>query len=310
VLLLAFCVAVRHAGSQTNAGNAQNAAAYRLRVAVEEVVVTFHAADAHGLPVNDLKLDDIKLLDNGKPPALVFDFRVMQDAPIRAGILVDASDSMQGHLSGARAIAIEYAQHLLRQQTDHAFVADFVRRDRIVQPWTDDPTAITAGIRKVSAGAGSLSHGTAILDTIYHTCISQFGETDHAVSGNFILLFSDGEDNASDTSLQEAVNACQHRNIAIYAFRAEAEPGLSAPGPKMLADLTAQTGGRVFRDNESEAEIYDDLRTIEASMRNQYRIAYKPAELKHDGLFHRIVLVAPERVDHVTVRSGYYAPLQ
>lgn len=308
VLLLVFCAHARVASAQTNAADAQSAAAYRLRVAVEEVVVTFHAADAHGLSVNDLRPDEIKLLDNGKPPALVFDFRVMEDFPVHAGILVDASESMQGHLSGARAIATEYAQRLLRQQTDQAFVADFVRRARIVQPWTGDPAVLTAGIRKVKAGAGGLSQGTAILDTVYRACVYQFGEINRAVSGNFILLFSDGEDNASDTSLQEAVDACQRSNTAIYAFRAEAEPGLSSPGPKMLAELTAQTGGRVFRDNSSDGEIYEDLCVIEASMRNQYRIAYKPAELKHDGSFHHIVLVGPERVDRVTVRSGYYAP--
>jgi VWFA-related protein len=310
VLLLAFCAHALRVGSQTNTGDAQSAEAYRLRVAVEEVVVTFHAADAHGLSVNDLRLDEIELLDNGKPPAPVFDFRVMENFPVHAGILVDASESMQGHLSIARAIANEYAQRLLRQQGDQAFVADFVRRERIVQPWTSDPALVSAGIRKVSAGAGSLSHGTAILDTVSHACVSQFGEVNRAVSGNFILLFSDGEDNASDTSLQEAVDACQRSNTAIYAFRAEAEPGLSSPGPKMLAELTAQTGGRVFRDNSSDAEIYEDLRAIEASMRNQYRIAYRPAELKHDGSFHHIVLVGPERVDQVTVRSGYYAPAQ
>jgi hypothetical protein len=43
-------------------------------------------------------------------------------------------------------------------------------------------------------------------------------------------------------------------------------------------------------------------------MRNQYRIAYKPAELKHDGAFHEIELVGPDRVKSITVRSGYYAP--
>jgi hypothetical protein len=50
------------------------------------------------------------------------------------------------------------------------------------------------------------------------------------------------------------------------------------------------------------------LRTIEANLRNQYRLVYRPAELQHDGSFHRIALIAPDRVDRVTIRSGYYAP--
>ena len=221
---------------------------------------------------------------------------------------MDASESMQSHISGNRAIAVQYAQRFLRQQTDQAFVGDFVRRARILQPWTADPTALTAAIRKVSAGAGSLSQGTAIFDTVYRACEFQFGAIDNAASGNFILLFSDGEDNTSAMRLQDAVDACQRANTTIYAFRAEPEPGFSSPGPATLAELTAQTGGRVFRDNDSEAAIYDDLRIIEADLRNQYRLVYKPADLKHDGTFHRIALIPPERVDSITIRSGYYAP--
>jgi hypothetical protein len=75
-----------------------------------------------------------------------------------------------------------------------------------------------------------------------------------------------------------------------------------------LAELADQTGGRVFHVDDVDAGIDGDLRIIETNTRNQYRIAYKPAELKHDGAFHEIELVGPDRVKSITVRSGYYAP--
>jgi len=133
---------------------------------------------------------------------------------------------------------------------------------------------------------------------------------DHAGSGNFILLFSDGEDNAGYTSLKEAVDICQRNNTTIYAFRPDPQLGFGSEGPKTLADLVSQTGGRVFNINDSDAEIDDDLRTIEADLRNQYRLIYRPEELKHDGSFHRIQLKPPDRVESVTIRSGYYAPIR
>jgi len=68
--------------------------AYRLKLPVDEVGLTFHAADAHGLPVNDLKPGEITLLDNGRPPRRILAFQLMQDFPIRAGILIDTSESM------------------------------------------------------------------------------------------------------------------------------------------------------------------------------------------------------------------------
>jgi hypothetical protein len=58
----------------------------------------------------------------------------------------------------------------------------------------------------------------------------------------------------------------------------------------------------------SESGVYEDFRDVEADLRNQYRLIYRPAELKHNGAFHRIELKAPERVDNIKIRSGYYAP--
>ncbi|HEY5214071.1 MAG TPA: VWA domain-containing protein, partial [Acidobacteriaceae bacterium] len=79
-------------------------------------------------------------------------------------------------------------------------------------------------------------------------------------------------------------------------------------GPSTLASLTSETGGRVFRDADTDADIFADLRAIEANLRNQYRLVYRPANLQHDGSFHRITLVTPDRVATTTIRPGYYAP--
>jgi VWFA-related protein len=300
---------IAHAGgaeAQTNAASGEGAATYRLSVSVDEVSLTFHAADVHGLPVNDLKLDELSILDDGRPPLRILAFRPLQDFPIRAGILMDTSESMQGYLPRNRAISIEYTQRLLRQQTDQAFVMDFDAQSRVAQPWTGDTRVLTAGIRGFGAEGKSRFRGTAIFDSIYRACLNQFGRLDTA-SGNFILLFSDGEDNASLTSAKDAVDECQHTNTAIYVFRAEPETSFSG-GPKTLAELASKSGGRVFYDDDSDAAIYNDLRIIEADLRNQYRLVYKPAQLRHDGSFHRIELRGPKRVGSINIRAGYYAP--
>lgn len=305
--VLALLVAACGSGAQTDVAAAQAAPRYNLSVAVDEVSLTFHAADAHGLPINDLKLDELSILDNGKPPHKILAFQSLHNFPIRAGILLDTSESMEGYLPRNRAISIEYAQQLLRQQTDQAFVMDFNVLSEIAQPWTSNATALAAGIRNFTRNGGSRIGGTAIFNAIYQACLSQFARIDHAASGNFILLFSDGEDNGSHAYLKQAVDMCQSANTAIYAFRAESQYS-SSSGPKTLAELTSETGGRVFFDDDSDVGIYNDLRTIEADLRNQYRLIYKPEELKHDGSFHRIDLLGPERAGNIIVRSGYYAP--
>ena len=54
-------------------------------------------------------------------------FQPMLNASIRAGILMDTSESMRDFIAANRAISIEYAQRLLRQDVDQAFVMDFGR---------------------------------------------------------------------------------------------------------------------------------------------------------------------------------------
>jgi Ca-activated chloride channel homolog len=300
-LLLGICADANRTDAQTKAPRPPS---YSLTVSVDEVSLTFHAADAHGLPINDLKLDELSVLDNGRSPRRIVAFHSLRDFPIRAGILMDTSRSMQEYISRNRAISIEYTQRLLRQRTDQAFVMDFDSQSGVVQSWTSDAVALAAGIRRFPADGQSRISGTAIFDSIYRACFNQFRTLDSTDSGNFILLFSDGED-ASRSSLDEAVAMCQRTNTAIYIFRVVPETGFST-GSRTLAELASKSGGRVFYDDDSDATIYSDLQIIEANLRNQYRLVYTPVELKRDGSFHRIELETPQRVG--AIRAGYYAP--
>ncbi len=101
---------------------------------------------------------------------------------------------------------------------------------------------------------------------------------------------------------------CQRTNTSIYAFRVEPKSSFFSAGPATLTELASKTGGRVFDADESDDAVNKDLQTIETDLRNQYRLVYKPAALKHDGAFHRIELKIPERVASIHIRSGYYAP--
>ncbi|WP_260706330.1 VWA domain-containing protein [Edaphobacter flagellatus] len=275
---------------------------YHLKVAVDEVEFTFHATDTHGLPVNDLKLDELRLFDNGHAPRRILIFQSLRDLPIRAGILLDTSSSMEKTQPADQAIATAYLQRILEQKTDQAFVMSFGRQFHLQQTWSGNPAALIAAVHHAAPSPST----TAIFDTLYAACRFQFGKLDHAATGNFILLFSDGEDDASFLSLEDAANMCQQTNTAIYAFRADSNA--NAGGARNLIHLASLTGGRVFRDSESASDFEEDLRLIHANLRNQYRIVYNPADLKRDGAFHSVALLPPDRVASVNARSGYYAP--
>jgi Ca-activated chloride channel homolog len=301
-LLSASCI-LSVARSQT-ALPAPDAKPYTLNVAVDEVSLTFHAADFHGIPIDDLQLTDLRLLDNNKKPNKILSFEAHQNLPVHFGILIDTSRSMLEHLLRNQAIANEYITHLLRKQTDRAFVMGFDFNSKVVQDWTTDSDALATSLRNISTGYSSRLGGTALFDSIYKACRDQFG-TANPLAGNFILLFTDGIDNASHARLEDDIDICQKANTAIYIFSAEPKT-FSSSGPKNLATLAAQTGGVIFFDQTRET-IWDDLRVIDANLRSQYRLVYKPQHFKRDGSFHRIKLDSPNRGGVITVRTGYYA---
>ena len=85
---------------------------YKLQLPVDEVVLTFHAVDHHGLPINDLKANELHLLDGGSPPRRIVSFDTIVNRAMRIAILLDTSESMQQTVSASKRIAQRFAEHI------------------------------------------------------------------------------------------------------------------------------------------------------------------------------------------------------
>ena len=306
-LILLCCGVAGGAGQATGGGAGQES--FRLQLPVDEVVLTFHATDVLGQPVNDLKQSEVRLLDNGVAPRRVVAFDRFAERPLHAAILLDTSDSMQRFLALNKAIAQRFVTKDFRAGIDQGLVMDFGYGSEIAQTSTADPALVARGIADAPRGNMNAPGGTALYSVIFRACFYEIGQTDSAATGNVIVLLSDGENTAGQTAIEEAIRACERSNTMIYAFRPRSGHHFST-GPKALAELTQKTGGQMFVADASADEIESDLKTIESETRNQYRIVYAPAGFKHDGSFHRIELQLPDRVKRFQVRTGYYAPVQ
>ncbi|HEY1575711.1 MAG TPA: VWA domain-containing protein [Terracidiphilus sp.] len=280
-----------------------------LRLSVDEVMLTFNATDAEGHPIKDLTAGEIRIRDNGIPPRRIVAFDQLINRPIRAGILLDTSESMARVLSANMAIAKKFVQRFFRQKSDQAFVSDFGFASELIQPWTSDSALLTSAIEDTKEKSDTPG-GTALFNAVFSACFYSFDKIDPTTTGNFILLFSDGEDNAGLTSLDEASRACQRSNTEVFAFVPSTTQAHPSTGPKALRELVARTGGRVFPVDDSDDAMLKKLMTIESEMRNQYRLVYNPADFKHDGAFHEIELQPPDHVSRIQVRIGYFAPRQ
>ena len=281
---------------------------YTLPVRVDEVSVVFSASDFEGRPIDDLTLADMRLLDNGKRQTKILKFEHRTELPLRAGILVDVSNSMQGEMHRTQMITGLFSGKILRSKSDQAFVMSFGRAQKLLQDWTSHGDELHDASLRLTEKWNGVGMGTAIYDSVYIAVRDQIAKKPELTTGtaNVILLFSDGVDNASHARLQDVMDICQQTNSRIYVFYGESKSHFGE-GQKNLRDLVAGTGGRVFY-NDDGAHALNDLRIIENDLRNNYLIAYKPSNLKDDGKFHAIRLTSPNRGGEIVTRSGYYAP--
>jgi Ca-activated chloride channel homolog len=126
------------------------------------------------------------------------------------------------------------------------------------------------------------------------------------VTGNLILLFTDGIDNMSHARLEDAIDMCQRIRTAIYIFTNQWNLRGSAQETRTLEALSAQSGGRIFM-NPGPKQIEADIETVDNDQRNQYILDFTPASLVRDRSFYRIKLQCKVPGTTVLARSGYYA---
>jgi len=281
-----------------------SAAGYTLKMPVDEVKVTFHVSDPKGNPIQHLKKDDLELFDNGKLQNRKVAFHEYSNLPIRVGFLLDNSPSMQSRMDQSQTIATELIKEFFRPNYDRAFTMGFGIRSKITQDWTEDGGAVSQGISLANVKEPDETEGTAMFDALYRACKSKFAGDESALSGNFILLFTDGEDNSSGVWESQAVDTCQRARTAVYVFNPERKERASR-GQEILEDLVAKTGGRVFYG--SKLSVHDALATTVSDMRYQYEVIYAPPGLKRDGSFHHIRMKCKVERAEIQVRSGYYA---
>jgi VWFA-related protein len=222
--------------------------------------------------------------------------------PLQVGLLVDASSSVRDRFKFEQESAIEFLNQTVRKRYDEAFVVGFDATPEVTQEFTDDTEKLARGVRALRPGGG-----TAMYDAIYYACRERLlKEPQKGPTRRAIILLSDGEDNQSHVTREEAIEMAQRAEAIIYTISTNVS-GTKGAGDKVLERIADATGGRAFfpfqiRDvTNAFAEIQDELRS-------QYAVSYKPADFKSDGHFRTIEIVANDRKNfRVRARRGYYA---
>ena len=123
-----------------------------------------------------------------------------------------------------------------------------------------------------------------------------------------IILLSDGDDNQSHVTREEAIEMAQRAEAIVYTISTNVS-GTKGPGDKVLERIADATGGRAFFPFQLR-DVSNDFAEIADELRSQYAVSYKPADFKADGHYRTIEIVANDRKSFkVRARRGYYAPV-
>lgn len=276
-----------------------------LRTTTNEVNVVFTVTDKHGRRITDLKQNDFKVLDDNKPPQEIRSFHAETNLPLQVGLLIDASNSVRDRFKFEQESAIEFLNQTIHPRYDQAFVVGFDVTPEVTQDFTDDTGALAHGVHELRAGGG-----TALYDALYFACRDKLLKAPkNTPVRRAIILLSDGDDNQSHVSREEAIEMAQRAEAIVYTISTNVS-GTKAAGDKVLERIADATGGHAFFPFQIR-DVANAFAEIQDELRSQYAISYKPADLKHDGHYRTIEIVANDKKNlRVRSRRGWYAPAQ
>jgi VWFA-related protein len=276
-----------------------------IRTFVNEVNVVFTVTDKHGRYVRDLKKADFKVLDDSSPANEIRSFHSESDLPLQVGLLVDASNSVRDRFKFEQEAAIEFLNQTVRPKSDEAFVVGFDSTPDLTQDFTNDTEALSRGVRDLRPGGG-----TAMYDALYYACRDKLlKRTRSGPVRRAVILLSDGDDNQSHVSREEAIEMAQRAEVIVYTISTNIM-GTRGRADKVLERIADATGGRAFFPFQLN-DVANAFVEIQDELRSQYALSYKPADFRADGRFHTIEILAQNKKGlKVRARHGYYAPAQ
>ncbi len=282
---------------QEPSGNDQGMFVFRRQI--EEVVLHATVVDQEKHLVTGLDRSAFTVYERGMPQTIT-SFR-REDVPVEMGIVVDNSGSMRdkrGQISQA-------VLNLIRASNpeDQIFVVNFGLKPYLDQDFTSDVKLLEAALHQVSA-KGS----TALYDAIVASAVHL--EHNPRLNKKVLLVITDGQDNMSEETLQEAARRLQQANgPTLYAIGLTGG-GLQSSGREALQSLAAGTGGVAYFPDSLD-QVDNITRTVARDIRSQYIIAYKPHNQngKPDYESLHVEANAPGYGKlTVRTRSGYYPP--
>jgi VWFA-related protein len=320
-LTIAMSSALLAQAPSTN-GPAQPGAADELpapiKVDVDVVNVLASVRDKRGGLVGNLEKSDFTVVEDGKEQSIKY-FSRDTDLPLTIGLLIDVSASQRNLIEIERSAATEFFTKVLRKK-DEAFLISFGEESELLQDYTSSPRLLEEGMRglRVSSGVGGFGpgpvptagqpRGTVLYDAVYLAANEKLRTE---VGRKVIVLITDGVDEGSRLTRDQAVEAAQKADAVIYSID-YSDPTAYGPfgggggGEGELRRMSDATGGHVYKVDRKHPldEVFQELQD---EMRSQYAIGYTPTNDVKDGSYRKLDIRVSNKDMKVQARKGYYA---
>lgn len=310
-IALAFLPPAGEAAAQPAAAPPESTGAFQFEAGVRLVTVTVSVTDKNGAGARGLDRSAFQVFEGGKAQEIV-DFRADENAPASLVILIDTSGSMIDKLEES-ADALRHFAAAINPRSEFALY-EFNSSVRLVQDFTSDRRLIGAALESLEANGG-----TAMYDAIAQGVAS-------LRAGHFprkaILLVTDGNDTASQLSLERILLTLQSAEVLLYAIGlGHGERGSFGHGymqgsspdevnGSVLNALASDVGGRAMivkgQHRVKGRDVIDDAALqVAAELYYQYVLTYVPSEEAAPGEWRKITVKVRDPDLNVRARRGY-----
>jgi len=229
--------------------------------------------------------------DGGIEQFTVREFSDQDGVPYELSLVLDYSGTMGSNIEGLESAAAGFVR--LKRPHDRISVVKFDRAPRVVAPATDSMDELL----KSFSGAGLTGFGT-------YTALfaaARLGGEQVAVAPaehpRALVLFTDGEDNASNVTPSQLYEFCRSANVPIFTV------AFGDVNRASLGDISTYTGGRFYQCYTAD-ELRAAFEDIYRSLRNYYVVTYTPPYVpgKHIA---QLALSFPGRTSPAQARAVY-----
>jgi Ca-activated chloride channel family protein len=272
-----------------------------IRVDVELVLVPVTITDPMNRLVTGLEKENFIVLDDGQRQAIQ-QFS-SEDVPISLGVIFDSSGSMSNKIEKAREAVVKFFK--TANPEDEFFLIAFNNKPTLMRDFTNNVEELEGQLVNVVPRGR-----TALLDAIY---LGMAKMREAKYQRKALLILSDGGDNHSRYTENEIKSMVREADVQMYAIGLFDQIPFSDEeryGPRLLTEVTEETGGRTFTVERPE-EMSEVAERIGVELRNQYVLGYRPSRPAHDGKWRkvRVKLNPPKGLPQLSVyaKTGYYA---